>query len=158
MNDPRINASIGFANVLVVALLAGAVFGIWLGYDPAGLSPTTYVEQQQHAIRALNVTMPMLGAIGILLTIASAALARTQRRSLNLLLAALACLVIAALVTRFGNQPINATVMTWSAAGPPSDWTRFRDAWWQWHIIRTVAMLAALSLLVLADPMARRRA
>ena len=147
---------IGFANVILVALVAGTVFGIWLGYDPAGLSSTTYVEQQQHAIEALNVTMPVLGAIAIVLTLVSIGLNRARPRTLVLLLGVVACLVTAGLVTRFGNQPINAIVMTWNAAAPPGDWTHFRDRWWQWHIVRALAMVGALALIVVADPMARR--
>jgi len=148
--------SIGFANLLVVALIAGTVFGIWLGYDPASLSPGTYIEQQQEVIRALNVRMPVLGAIAILLTISSAVLARTERRALYLLVAAVACLLVAGLVTRFGNQPINAIVMTWNAHTPPADWMNLRDEWWKWHIVRTLAMIGGLSLILLANPMGRR--
>lgn len=147
---------IGFTNLLVVALVAGTVFGIWLGYNPATLSPATYIEQQQEAIRALNVTMPVLGGIGILLTVASAFFARRQRRTLSMLVAAAGCLILAALVTRFGNQPINAVVMTWSSHAPPPTWIALRDEWWNWHIARTCAVVAGLSLLLLADPMGRR--
>jgi uncharacterized membrane protein len=151
-----LKAVIGFANVIMIALVAGTVFGVWLGYDPASLSSTTYVEQQQHAIEALNVTMPVLGAIAFLLTLTSAALVRAQPRTLVLLLGVAACLLAAGLITRFGNQPINALVMTWNAAAPPEDWTHLRDTWWHWHIVRTLAMVVALGLIVVADPMGRR--
>jgi uncharacterized membrane protein len=146
----------GCANVLVVALVAGTVFGIWLGYDPATLSPATYIEQQQEAIRALNFTMPVLGAIGILLTMISAVLARAERRKFYLLVGAAACLLVAGLVTRFGNQPINAMVMTWNAHTPPADWANLRDEWWKWHVDRTIAAIAGLSLILLANPMEQR--
>jgi uncharacterized membrane protein len=148
---------IGFVNLLVVSLVAGAVFGIWLGYNPATLSPTTYIEQQQEAIRALNVTMPVLGTIGILLTVTSAILARTERRTLYVLIGAAVCLLVAGLVTRFGNQPINAIIMTWNTQAPPANWMDFRDEWWKWHIVRTLAAVAGLCLLLLANPMERRK-
>jgi uncharacterized membrane protein len=147
---------IGFLNILVVALVAGTVFGIWLGYNPASLSSTTYVELQQASIRALNVTMPVLGAIGILLTITSSILARSECRTPYLLVGAVVCLLVAALVTRFGNQPINAVVMTWNTQAPPANWMVLRDEWWQWHIVRTLATVVALSLLLWANPMGRR--
>ncbi len=98
--------------------MAGAVFGIWLGYNPAALSPTTYVEQQQESIRALNATMPVLGTVGILLTVTSAILAWAERRVRHVLFGAAACLLVAGLATRFGNQPINAIVMTWNTQAP----------------------------------------
>lgn len=148
---------ISFANLLVVALVAGAVFGIWFGYNPAKLSPDAYVEQQQQAIRALNVKMPVLGAIGILLTVISALLMMAERRTFYVLIGAVVCLVVAALVTRFGNQPINAVVMTWDAHVPPANWIEFRDTWWNWHIMRTVASVAGLCLLLLANLMGTGR-
>ena len=147
--------SIGFLNLLVVALVAGTVFGIWLGYNPVALSSTAYVEQQQGAIRALNVLMPILGAIGIFLTITSAILARAERRTLFILVAAVACLVTAGLVTRFGNQPINAIVITWDPKAAPPEWIMLRDTWWQWHTLRTVASVCGLCLLLLANPMGK---
>ncbi|MGE5669570.1 MAG: anthrone oxygenase family protein [Betaproteobacteria bacterium] len=59
-------------------------------------------------------------------------------------------MVAAGVVTRFGNQPINAQVMTWAPNAPPANWTDFRDWWWRWHTVRTVAMVAALAMLILA--------
>jgi len=126
------------------------MFGIWLGYNPSELSPGAYVELQQHAIRALNVTMPVLGAVTSLLTLAWAVLARRNHRQAMLLLAAIGCFVAAGLVTRFLNQPINAIVITWPPAAPPSNWMELRDEWWRWHILRTVVGLVGLSLLITA--------
>jgi len=60
------------------------------------------------------------------------------------------CLAIAGVVTRFGNQPINAVVMTWSPEAPAANWMELRDTWWHWHILRTVAGVAALALALLA--------
>ena len=41
-----------FTNIVLAALVVGTMFGIWLGYDPARLTASAYVEQQQNAIRA----------------------------------------------------------------------------------------------------------
>jgi uncharacterized membrane protein len=146
MTKPIVN----FANLLLAALVVGTMFGIWLGYNPADLSPRAYVEQQQHAIRALNVTMPVLGALTVLLTLASAFLARDNRRQLVLLLAAVFCFVAAGIVTRFLNQPINAVVITWTVDAPPANWMDLRDEWWRWHILRTGFGILGLSLLIAA--------
>jgi len=140
---------IRFLDLLLVALLVGAMFGIWVGFDPAGLSAATYVEQQQHTIRALNILMPLLGAVCIVLTFVLAFLTKERRRTRYLLLAVAVCLLVAGAVTRFENQPINSVVMTWTSRAPPSNWTELRDQWWQWHIVRTLAGIAALALLIL---------
>ena len=141
---------IRFIDLLLVALLVGTMFGIWIGFDPAGLSAATYVEQQQHTIRALNTAMPLLGAVCIVLTIVLAVLTKGSSRARYQLIAAIVGLVIAGVITRFFNQPINSQVMTWSIQAPPANWIEFRDQWWRWHIVRTVAGMAALCFLISA--------
>lgn len=145
-----LTSTINFANLLLGALVAGTMFGIWLGYHPGGLSADVYVSQQQHAIRALNVVMPVLGGLTIGLTLVAAALAASDRTRLILLLSAAVCFIAAGLITRLLNQPINAIVMTWSADAPPTDWMQLRDDWWRWHVMRTIAGMGGLSLLIIA--------
>ena len=149
--------SVGFINILLVALVAGSVFGIWLGYNPVNLSFGAYLEQQQEIIRALNVIMPILGAIGILLTVVSAILVRDEKQVLFVLIGAVLCLIVAGLVTRFGNQPINAIVMTWNLEAIPSNWTDLRDEWWMYHTFRMLASVAGLCLILIANPMQQRK-
>jgi uncharacterized membrane protein len=141
---------VDFFSLLLGSLVAGTMFGIWLGYNPAELAAATYVAQQQQAIRALNVTMPVLGGVMILLTIIAAMLARDDRTRLALLMAAALCFLAAGLITRFLNQPINAIVMTWSVDAPPANWVQLRDDWWRWHVVRLVAGLGGLCLLIAA--------
>ncbi len=140
--------TIHFANLLLAALLVGAMFAIWLIFNPAGLDGATYMAQQQHGIRTLNATMPALGGVTVLLTIVAAVLARQDHTRLLLLATAAICLIAAGIITRGFNQPINAIVMTWSADSIPADWTRLRDAWWRWHVLRLAAGLGGLSLLI----------
>jgi uncharacterized membrane protein len=135
------------ANIVFAALIAGGMFVIWVGYDPAALSPSTYVEQQQNAIRALNVLMPVLGALTVLLTLICAFLQRKDRKAFVLLIVAAAFLVVSGLVTRFGNQPINAIVMSWDIARPAANWTELRDQWWGFHRLRSICGLIALVLI-----------
>ena len=141
---------IRFVLLLVLALLVGAMFGIWAGYDPATLSPGAFVEQHQNAVRGLNVLLPVMGAVCIVLTVVLAVMTKDDARARYLLAAAAVCLIAAGLVTRFGNQPINAIVMTWSPQAPPANWTQLRDEWWRWHVVRTGAGIAALALTLLA--------
>ena len=148
---------IRFISLLLTSLLVGTMFGIWLGFNPAALSATAYVEVQQNAIRALNVVLPVLGLVCIVLNAALAVLTRHDGRTRYLLVAATLCLVAAGLVTRFANQPINAVVITWSSEAPAADWAELRDAWWYWHVWRTVAGVAALALALLAAMASNRR-
>lgn len=141
--------TIRFVSLLLTSLLVGTMFGVWLGFNPAALTATAYVEMQQNAIRALNVPLPVLGLVCVLLTAALAVLTKDDRRGRYLLVAAVVCLVIAGLITRFGNQPINAVVITWSPQAPAANWMELRDTWWQWHILRTLAGVGALALALL---------
>ena len=145
-----LTVAVRFLSLFLTALLVGSMFGVWLGFNPAALSPAAFVEMQQNAIRALNVSLPALGFLCILLTAVLAVLTRNRPRARYLLVAAVVCLVTAGLVTRFGNQPINAIVMTWTPQAPGSDWTALRDTWWQLHVYRTIAGVAALALALLA--------
>jgi uncharacterized membrane protein len=148
--------AVRFVLLLLLALLVGTMVGIWVGFNPVSLSASAYVEQQQNAIRALNVLLPATGAACIVLTLLLAFMTAGDPRSRYALLAVAALLVVAALVTRFGNQPINAVVITWSAQSPAANWTQLRDAWWHWHIVRSIAGVAALALLVLTVLGAKR--
>ena len=145
-----LSAIIDFTNLLLAALLVGAMFGVWLFLNPTGSDAVLYTALQQQAIRGLDRTMPALGAATILMTIIAAALGRDDTIRLWLMIATIACLVSAGLVTRFLNQPINAIVMTWHREAPPADWGRLRDDWWRWHLVRLTAGLGGLSLLIAA--------
>lgn len=134
--------------IILTGLIAGAVFGIWIGYDPEGLSATTYVEQQQHTIHALNVLMPVLGLISLILTCYYAYFVRNHILHRNLLLIAIFLLILSALITRLGNQPINAIVIKWDLNNIPESWIELKTKWWRLHTIRTISTLLAFALIV----------
>lgn len=138
---------IRFLNILLAGLVAGTVCGIWLGYNPAGFSAQTYVEQQQNVIASLNTLMPLLGLLTMILTILSAFLQKERGGTFILLLTAAALLLTSGLVTRFGNQPINTLVMTWSKNSVPDNWTVLRDQWWSLHTVRAATSLLAFALI-----------
>jgi hypothetical protein len=139
---------IRFLNIVMAALVAGTMFGIWTGYNPQHLSAQAYVEQQQSLIKALNTLMPLLGWLTLALTLAAAFLQRANRGVLVTLLIAAVFLTVSGLVTRFGNQPINGVVMSWNIADIPSNWTELRDKWWSLHRVRATTALVALCLIV----------
>ena len=139
---------IKFVDVVLTGIIAGIIFGVWIGYNPKSLSAVAYVEQQQNAIRALNVVMPVLGLIAIILTIVYAIQCKEDKLNRNLLLVAASLLIVSGLVTRFGNQPINAIVITWDLNSIPGNWTELRDKWWTLHTIRTFLTLAGFAIIV----------
>jgi len=142
---------IQFCNIVMVALVAGSIFGIWIGYNPQNLSAPTYIEQQQNVILSLNTLMPLLGLITILLTLSSAILQRKNKVTLSMLAVAVVFLIGSGLITKFGNQPINSIVMTWDMNNPPDTWMELRNQWWFFHELRTLSAFIGLCLIVWAS-------
>jgi Domain of unknown function (DUF1772) len=142
---------IRFINIVMAGLVAGTIFGIWLGYNPKTFSFSTYLEQQQAAIKALNTIMPLLGLITIILTLISAFLQKGNTAVFITLIIAAVLLVIAGLITKFGNQPINKIIMTWKTAEVPGNWAELRDKWWALHMMRTLSSFLAFCLIVWAS-------
>ena len=75
-----------------------------------------------------------------------AVLSKDDMRSRYLLAFAAILMLGAGLVTRFANQPINVLVMKMNAQAPAPNWQQLRDLWWHWHIVRSLAGIAALAL------------
>ena len=145
-----VKSIIRFSNVVMAGVLAGIIIGIWIGFNPMSYSFSTYLEHQQGAIKALNTLMPLLGIITIALTLISAFLQRLDKPVLVMLLTASILLITSGLITRFGNQPLNAIVMTWNSTEVPPNWTELRDKWWWLHKIRSFTSLFSFFLIVLA--------
>ena len=138
---------IRFANVILAGIIAGILLGILLGFNPMNYSASTYIEQQQGAIKALNTLMPILGLITIIFTFVSAFFQRKNKVVLATLITAAILLIISGLITKFGNQPINQIVMTWHQTEAPNNWTDLRDKWWTLHQIRATTTLFAFFLI-----------
>jgi len=136
--------------VLWMFLVAGTMFGIWLGHDPKTFSYASFVEMRQHAIRSMNIKLPLMAAAGILLTLVPAFLARKDPGLAWLLSGAVLLFAAAGAVTRFYNQPVNSIVMTWTISSPPHNWLELRDQWWVWRVLRTVLGIAGQGLLTTA--------
>jgi uncharacterized membrane protein len=139
-----------FAALVFIALVAGAAFAIWFDYNPSGMSPTFYTEKMQHAIRVFTIPLPTVVVLGVLFTIAAAFLARSERPNFYLLIGATVCIIAVALITRFGNIPINNQILTWSISSPPSNWSELAQKWWHFQTLRTVLAIGALAFLISA--------
>ncbi len=143
-----ISVILRFLNLLIAGLVTGTMFGIWLGFNPTGLSAPSYLEQQQQMITSLNVVMPVLGLSTILLSTLTAFLQRRNKVTFYTLLTAAVLLMVSGIITRWGNQPINSMVMTWTTGEMPDNWPALRDKWWMLHLIRTGAAFLAFCLII----------
>jgi uncharacterized membrane protein len=85
-----------------------------------------------------------------LFTIVSTVLARRERPDFYFLFVASVCIVAVALITGFGNIPINNQIKMWNIGSPPADWGNLADRWWWFQTMRTIAAVGGLSLLIIA--------
>ncbi len=146
---PTFTTALQALSLLLISLVTGSMFGIWRGYNPATFSPATFVEVHQGAVRGLNVLLPTIALVCILSVVTLAWLGRATPRVRWLYIAAAVVMATAGLITRFGNQPINAVIMAWSEA-PPDGWQTVRDSWWNWHLARLFAGISGELLLIAA--------
>jgi uncharacterized membrane protein len=135
-----------FLNIIVAALLAGVSFGIWIGFNPSGLSPSAFIEQQQNMLQSLRTLMVSFVVIATLITILSAYLQKHDKSNFISLIIAAVFFIACILITLFGNKPIDDKVITWTKDAIPNNWTELRDNWWSFHILRTIAEIIALLL------------
>jgi len=136
-------------NIILVALLAGTSFGIWIGFSPHQYSVQTYIEQQQNLINSLHTLMVSMVIITTVLTIYHAFVHRNHKPDMLALLSAAAFLISCIFISRFGNLPLQKEMFSWRPDSYPQNWMILRDQWWQLHIYRTIAELLALFLITL---------
>ncbi len=136
-------------SLLLISLVTGSMFGIWRGYNPATFSPATFVEVHQGAVRGLNVLLPSMALVCILSVATLAWLGSGSSQARWLYIAAAVAMVVAGLITRFGNQPINAVIMAWGPE-PPDGWQMVRDGWWNRHLFRLIAASGGQLMLIAA--------
>lgn len=146
-----------FANIILVALLAGTSFGIWIGFNPVNYSAATYLEQQQHLILSLNTLMVLLVIVATAVTIASAILQRQNKTICITLIFASLFLASCIFISRFGNLPIQMEMLKWNVNSMPGNWAILRDKWWNFHVMRTVVELIALALVAWTNVLSNRQ-
>jgi uncharacterized membrane protein len=139
-----------FLTAVMLALTAGRAFWVSLGENPFNMSGATYVEFFQQLDQRIVIPMAVTGIGGTLLAGVSAVVYRADRKVFYILLSACGCALVGSLVTIFVNVPINERLATWNPTALPRGYEEFLRRWWEWHQVRMVAMLAAMSLVFVA--------
>jgi len=139
-----------FMTLILVALLAGRAFWISLLDNPARYPADVYVSYFQIVDRAIATPIALMGTAAALLAGLSAWLSLRDRPVFILLSVAFCCVAISDFVTVYYHLPINAQIAGMNPASLPAVWPEVRDRWWEFHKIRLVVLLSALSLVALA--------
>jgi len=142
------------AAVFCTGLYAGIIFGDRMGASFArpALSAGDFIvfQQIQHThFKPLLVPVTFAAVLGGLLWLWSMR-ASPRGAQFWLATAGTAAMLLAAVVTRVVNFPINDALMTWNAASPPHNVRELWAPWEQVHTIRAALSVCAFVLQVLA--------
>ena len=139
-----------FVTAVLLALVAGRAFWVWLGESPFGVAPATYVDFFQQLDKRIAIPIAAMGTLGPVLAGASAAVYRSNRPVFLCLLAACGLGAASALVTVFVNVPINQRISGWNPAALPPGYEDVLRQWWNWHAVRLVTSGGAMFAVFLA--------
>jgi uncharacterized membrane protein len=145
-----------FANLFLVALLAGLLVGIFIVEQALlEVSPSVYTAVQKPKHEIFESIMPVVNTLVIVSGLVVLLLIPDRRTwAFDLTVLGVACTIVATTTTLLVNVPINSEIINvWSVNDPPADWARMRDRWNLFHAVRTVLAVVALFCLLLAAMM-----
>jgi uncharacterized membrane protein len=142
-----------FVALVATGLLAGVFLGdrMGLGFARPALPASSFVQLQQiqhvHFVRM----MPVLQIAALLSTLIWLFLLRSDVRSCQLAVVALAAIFLLVVfgLTMAINVPINNTLMTWNASAPPGDAMEIWKRWEQVNTVRAIISPIGFALQVL---------
>ncbi|SFP82737.1 DUF1772 domain-containing protein [Amycolatopsis rubida] len=126
-------------------LAAGVLLAVALGVVPAflGLPPDRYVQTHQLVGRSYDRVMPPVVLSTAVLDVALLLVEPGTGARIGFAIATAAMLGVA-LVSQFGNVPINRVVKAIDASSMPAEWSDPRRRWRGWHLARTWFAMAGL--------------
>ena len=128
--------------VLCSGLMAGLLFGDWLGpsFARAAMSASSFIQFQQIVHTNYLRTLPALSTVALAAPILWLIILRSRRETaeFKILLGATVAIAIGYTITFVFNVPVNNQLETWDFAAPPAN---AREIWSQWekaHVVRTI--------------------
>jgi uncharacterized membrane protein len=110
----------------------------------------TYVDFFQQLDKRIAIPIAVIGILGPVFAGASAAVCRSNRRALSLLIAACGLGGISVLVTVLVSVPINEQIAIWDPSALPPGYEDVLRQWWSWHAVRLVTSMLAMCAALLA--------
>jgi uncharacterized membrane protein len=142
-----------FVTLALTMLVAGAMWGTWLGLARSidSFTAQTYLDIGRVLIANLAPVMPVLMLSAVASAVSVVVLLHRERASGRLLTTAgLVLLLVVVLITVVVEVPINNQTRLWTPTTLPANWMDLRDRWALFHLIRTFVSLAAVSLFLAA--------
>ncbi len=139
-----------FIALLCAGIGTGGAYTTFFDFNPEDTKPAFWVAHLQHAVPRIGIPLFVVQPVALLATIASAVLARKDRRSFWFFVAAGIAFLVAGVVTRFGNVPINFQIATWATEALPANFLEVQQRWWTFHVVRCACLAVGLVSLILA--------
>ena len=151
--------TVQFVSLVLVILVTGVFWGSWLGLSRSiqTFTPDTFLAIGHTMIGNLAPVMPVLVTLAVLSQVVL--LVQLRVNGFNAFLPSLiafALLLIAVAVTLLIEVPIDNQIKSWTPASLPADWTRLRDRWEAFHVLRTFSALAGVIVLTAATVFGRQ--
>jgi uncharacterized membrane protein len=128
--------------VLCSGLMAGLLFGDWLGpsFARAAMNASSFIQFQQIVHINYLRTLPALSTIAVAAPILWLIILRTRRDSaeFKILLGATVAIAVGYTITFVFNVPVNNQLETWDFAAPPADAREIWSHWEKAHVVRTI--------------------
>jgi uncharacterized membrane protein len=128
--------------VLCSGLMAGLLFGDWLGpsFARAAMNASTFIQFQQIVHINYLRTLPALSTIAVAAPILWLIILRARRDSaeFKILLGATVAIAVGYTITFVFNVPVNNQLETWDFAAPPADAREIWSHWEKAHVVRTI--------------------
>jgi len=128
--------------VLCSGLMAGLLFGDWLGpsFARSAMSASSFIQFQQIVHINYLRTLPALSTVAIAAPIMWLIMLRRRRNiaEFKVLLTATIAIAIGYTITFVFSVPVNNQLEMWNVAAPPEN---AREIWSQWekaHVVRTI--------------------
>ena len=147
--------------VLCSGLMAGLLFGDWLGpsFARAAMNASSFIQFQQIVHINYLRTLPALSTIAVAAPILWLIILRTRRDSaeFKILLGATVAIGVGYTITFVFNVPVNNQLETWDFAAPPADAREIWSHWEKAHVVRTIFwvigfFLETVALVMAASP------
>lgn len=144
--------------ICLAGIITGGQYVVSFDYNPSGVSASFYTEKMQYAIH--NIGTPLFGvliATTAVCLISALLYFRDDRRTSLLLISAMVCFLVGALITKFGNIPLLDMIDTWNVQSPPPNWLEVTERWYMFHSVRFVIDLVGFFLAIISAFAATRR-
>ncbi len=128
--------------VLCSGLMAGLLFGDWLGpsFARAAMNASSFIQFQQIVHINYLRTLPALSTIAVAAPILWLIILRTRSDSaeFKILLSATVAIAVGYTITFVFNVPVNNQLETWDSAAPPANAREIWSHWEKAHVVRTI--------------------